>query len=69
MACVRVCLGALCVLSVSLFSRFRTDNPGLWHLHCHMAHHLESGMAMLINEAPEYHARFQPPPGFPQCGE
>ena len=32
--------------------RFRTDNPGWWHLHCHMAHHMQSGMGMLLNEAP-----------------
>jgi len=31
--------------------RFRTDNPGWWHLHCHMAHHMQSGMGMILNEA------------------
>ena len=33
--------------------RFIADNPGWWHLHCHMAHHLQSGMGMMLNEAPE----------------
>jgi FtsP/CotA-like multicopper oxidase with cupredoxin domain len=47
--------------------RFRTDNPGWWHLHCHMAHHLMSGLGMFINEAPELQGRFPPPPGFPTC--
>jgi hypothetical protein len=48
--------------------RFRTDNPGWWHLHCHMAHHMQSGMAMLINEASALQGHFKPPKGFPQCG-
>jgi FtsP/CotA-like multicopper oxidase with cupredoxin domain len=48
--------------------RFRADNPGLWHLHCHMAHHLQAGMGMLLNEAPELHKHFPPPAGFPRCG-
>ena len=48
--------------------RFVADNPGLWHLHCHMAHHLQSGMGMLLNEAPEKQPLFPPPPGFPRCG-
>ena len=33
--------------------RFIAENPGWWHLHCHMAHHLQSGMGMMLNEAPE----------------
>merc|ERR1719384_138624 len=47
--------------------RFRTDNPGWWHLHCHMAHHLMSGMGMFINEAPELQSSFPPPANFPKC--
>lgn len=47
--------------------RFRTDNPGWWHLHCHMAHHLMSGLGMLINAAPEMQGMFPPPAGFPKC--
>ena len=44
------------------------DNPGWWHLHCHMAHHMESGMSMFVNAAPELQPKFPPPPGFPTCG-
>lgn len=47
--------------------RFRTDNPGWWHMHCHMAHHLMSGMGMFWEEAPELQDRFPPPQGFPKC--
>lgn len=47
--------------------RFRTDNPGWWHMHCHMAHHTMSGLGMFINAAPELQAHFPPPPGFPTC--
>jgi len=48
--------------------RFVADNPGWWHLHCHMAQHLQSGMGMLLVEAPELLPKFPPPPGFPRCG-
>ena len=48
--------------------QFTTNNPGWWHLHCHMAHHLASGMGMLLNEAPELQSRFPPPADFPKCG-
>eukprot|EP00656_Telonema_subtile_P018246 TRINITY_DN19840_c0_g1_i2.p1 TRINITY_DN19840_c0_g1~~TRINITY_DN19840_c0_g1_i2.p1 ORF type:complete len:666 (-),score=126.12 TRINITY_DN19840_c0_g1_i2:189-2186(-) len=47
---------------------FESNNPGWWHLHCHMAHHLQSGMGMILNEAPEMQAQFPAPPGFPRCG-
>ncbi|CAN8103161.1 unnamed protein product [Discula destructiva] len=33
--------------------RFRADNPGVWILHCHVAWHLEAGMAALFLERPE----------------
>lgn len=29
--------------------RFRTDNPGVWLLHCHILWHLATGMAMLVD--------------------
>lgn len=29
---------------------FRTDNPGLWILHCHIAWHASSGLALQIRE-------------------
>lgn len=29
--------------------RFRADNPGIWMLHCHMAVHLGSGLAMALH--------------------
>jgi FtsP/CotA-like multicopper oxidase with cupredoxin domain len=48
--------------------RFVANNPGWWHLHCHMAGHLASGMGMVIIEAPELLGEFKPPPGFPRCG-
>ena len=48
--------------------RFIADNPGLWHLHCHMAHHLYKGMGMLLNEAADMQPHFPPPAGFPRCG-
>lgn len=47
--------------------RFRSDNPGWWHLHCHMSHHLMSGLGMFIKEAPELHSQLPPPQGFPRC--
>lgn len=30
---------------------FRTDNPGLWILHCHIAWHASSGLALQIRES------------------
>ena len=51
--------------------RFVADNPGWWHLHCHMAQHLQSGMGMVLVEAPELLRQgglFGPPSGFPRCG-
>lgn len=32
---------------------FRTDNPGVWLLHCHVGWHLEQGFAMQIVEREE----------------
>ncbi|KAI2629358.1 multicopper oxidase [Xylaria nigripes] len=32
--------------------RFKTDNPGLWALHCHVAWHLEGGMFISLAERP-----------------
>jgi FtsP/CotA-like multicopper oxidase with cupredoxin domain len=29
---------------------FRTDNPGLWILHCHIAWHASAGLALQIRE-------------------
>jgi hypothetical protein len=26
--------------------RFRSDNPGLWALHCHISWHMEAGLLM-----------------------
>ncbi|PSR83699.1 Cupredoxin [Coniella lustricola] len=33
--------------------RFKADNPGMWVLHCHVAWHLEAGMAAAFLERPE----------------
>eukprot|EP01060_Flectonema_neradi_P003697 TRINITY_DN1239_c0_g1_i2.p1 TRINITY_DN1239_c0_g1~~TRINITY_DN1239_c0_g1_i2.p1 ORF type:complete len:648 (+),score=118.20 TRINITY_DN1239_c0_g1_i2:76-2019(+) len=48
--------------------RFTTDNPGLWHMHCHMAHHAWYGLGLVINEAPEMQSKFPVPNNFPKCG-
>merc|ERR1712154_635520 len=48
--------------------RWITDNPGFWHLHCHMTQHLYWGLGMVINEAMEYSDLFPSPPNFPKCG-
>ena len=48
--------------------RWITNNPGFWHLHCHMSQHLYWGLGMVINEAMEYSSMFPPPPNFPKCG-
>jgi len=45
--------------------RFRTDNPGLWLMHCHQEMHAIEGMAIAWNEAPERHR--VPPVNFPTC--
>ena len=37
-------------------------------MHCHMAGHLQSGMGMVLDEAPEMRQLFPPPAGFPKCG-
>eukprot|EP00755_Sulcionema_specki_P031471 Sspe_Gene.2105::Locus_697_Transcript_2_2_Confidence_0.875_Length_1948::g.2105::m.2105 len=47
--------------------RYVANNPGWWHLHCHMAQHQFYGMGMMINEAPEKQPLFPAPPGFPTC--
>ena len=49
--------------------RFTADNPGLWHLHCHMAHHVWYGLGMVINEAPEMQSKIVIPNNFPKCGD
>lgn len=36
-----------------LVIRFRADNPGVWLLHCHIAHHFEIGMALVFEEGLE----------------
>jgi len=33
--------------------RFFTDNPGPWIFHCHIDWHLESGLSVIMGEAPE----------------
>ncbi|XP_033744890.1 laccase-1-like [Pecten maximus] len=45
--------------------RIRSDNPGLWFLHCHIELHNLDGMAMAVNES----SQLAPPPpeGFPEC--
>ena len=45
--------------------RFRSDNPGKWLLHCHLAIHSISGMSVALNEAKEEQTNAQV--GFPMC--
>ncbi|KAJ2471350.1 ferroxidase fet3 [Coemansia sp. RSA 2131] len=33
--------------------RFRADNPGVWFLHCHLAVHMYTGLAVVLIEAPD----------------
>ncbi|KAK0436709.1 laccase [Armillaria borealis] len=40
--------------------RFVTDNPGPWFLHCHIDFHLEAGMAVVLAEAIDDTASFNP---------
>ncbi len=32
--------------------RFRADNPGIWHFHCHIEWHVQSGLMATFVEAP-----------------
>ena len=41
---------------------FKSTNPGMWLLHCHMLIHTSEGMVVIINEAGERHP--PPPEGF-----
>lgn len=45
--------------------RIRSDNPGLWILHCHIELHNLDGMAMVVNESLGHVP--PPPQGFPEC--
>ena len=40
---------------------FKADNPGIWLLHCHIAHHASSGLALQILERQK---DIQHPPGW-----
>ncbi|XP_060573579.1 uncharacterized protein LOC132731414 [Ruditapes philippinarum] len=44
--------------------RFRSDNPGMWFLHCHIDLHNTNGMGMVIDEG---ESKASPPEGFPTC--
>ncbi|PAA58571.1 hypothetical protein BOX15_Mlig012506g2 [Macrostomum lignano] len=48
--------------------RFRTDNPGVWLLHCHLEFHVEIGMGLLllVGDAASWSAGV--PANFPRCG-
>ena len=45
--------------------QFLANNPGYWFMHCHIQLHTLSGMAVIINEAPDQHN--PPPPGMLTC--
>ncbi|KAJ8299997.1 hypothetical protein KUTeg_021516 [Tegillarca granosa] len=47
--------------------RFKSDNPGVWILHCHIKLHFSDGMAILLNESFSRHPL--PPKGFPVCND
>ena len=33
--------------------RWRADNPGMWHFHCHLLYHMQLGLQMVFNVAEE----------------
>lgn len=45
-------------------ARIRSDNPGMWFLHCHIDFHMSTGMAMVIDVG-DY--KPTPPDDFPKC--
>jgi hypothetical protein len=40
---------------------FKTDNPGSWLMHCHIAAHAGEGLALQILERPQTAAAMWPP--------
>ena len=47
--------------------QFRSDNPGVWLLHCHISPDLLEGMSVMISEV---RSRHNPPPdNFNRCGD
>ena len=47
--------------------QFRSDNPGLWFLHCHIVPDLLEGMSVMIDEV---RSRQNPPPdNINRCGD
>ncbi|CAC5370612.1 unnamed protein product [Mytilus coruscus] len=46
--------------------RIDARNPGVWFMHCHIDHHLITGMALMLNESFEYQNRYIPK-GLPTC--
>ncbi|CAL1531519.1 unnamed protein product [Lymnaea stagnalis] len=47
--------------------RIRTDNPGVWLMHCHIELHMLDGMVLMLNESFGHHP--PPPSDFPKCGD
>ena len=47
--------------------QFRSDNPGLWFLHCHIVPDLLEGMSVMINEVESRHN--PPPDNINKCGD
>ncbi len=47
--------------------QFRSDNPGLWFLHCHIVPDLLEGMSVMINEVESRHN--PPPDDINKCGD
>lgn len=48
--------------------RFKADNPGFWFMHCHIAWHLNAGMALVV-QVGEISDMVPAPNGFPKCGD
>jgi len=55
--------------------QFRADNPGWWFFHCHMAIHVNDGMAVIVAEAAQQipsrltNTTYLGERGFPSCEE
>ncbi|XP_062618563.1 uncharacterized protein LOC134280151 [Saccostrea cucullata] len=46
--------------------RLRADNPGFWFMHCHLTHHQEEGMSLVVQEG-DISDMPPVPPNFPTC--
>ncbi|XP_065081288.1 uncharacterized protein LOC135703864 [Ochlerotatus camptorhynchus] len=49
-------------------TRFRTNNPGFWFVHCHFEWHLGTGMGLVL-QVGEMDQMLKAPSDFPRCGD